>query len=178
MYLSRENNQPDLKLELLFLVWEQVKLRTDSVSYNRITPVHLLHHRTQTFIHVIWLIPQYNLKSAFISSPYKVSLKSLNLICHWSGSLIYQFQHKPATKGAAKFSFNEILTSNDHVELALLRIFGHRMDREAEDAVGCERGGTENRGRQRQAVMSWYNQALLLESLKFKIIQTSGLFVV
>lgn len=33
----------------------------------------------------------------------------------------------------------------------------------------------ENRG-QRQAVMSRYNQALLLESLKLKIIQTSGLF--
>lgn len=49
-----------------------------------------------------------------------------------------------------------------------------------EGAVKCVGGGggiQKQRG-QRQAVMSRYNQALLLESLKFKIIQTSGLLVV
>lgn len=52
------------------------------------------------------------------------------------------------------------------VELALPWKFGHPEDRMMYG---------ENRG-QRQAVMSRYNQALLLESLKLKIIQTSGLF--
>lgn len=48
-----------------------------------------------------------------------------------------------------------------------------------EGAVMCVWGGAIQKQRgQRQAVMSRYNQALLLESLKFKMIQTSGLLVV